>query len=463
MEHPLDGPRPNEFRNFSVASGLKFVKHIIQMKADVFAGASLYLPKLPETMDEISLPPGMIEGLILKFLNARGASVAQDIADELCLPYFNIVEPVIEDLRAMRLLEVTQGDMQAISYLLNITDAGRERARHFTSQSAYVGPAPVPLASYYDAIKAQTIRNITVNHRKLQSAFNDLVFNESILHQIGPAVNSGQSIFLYGPPGNGKTSIAERIVQAFGGAVFIPYAIEVSGAVIRLFDEYNHELLTPDEDPRLMQAHDYRWRLIRRPIIVVGGELTLDSLDLIWNEESRFYEAPFQLKANCGAFMVDDFGRQRMDPKELLNRWIVPLEKKVDYLTLHTGVKIEVPFDQLIIFSTNLDPRDLVDEAFLRRIRYKIPINDPTEEQFRRIWAIMSNARNMPYTDEVVDYFVQKHMRPFGRPYRGCIPRDILELVSDSCRFRQSPLTITPELLDDAAQAYFVQLEQGVG
>ncbi|MGF1677747.1 MAG: ATP-binding protein [Candidatus Methylacidiphilales bacterium] len=430
------------------------------MKQDILAGASLFLPPEPDSLDSIDIDPNVIEGLVLKTLATRSSMAAGELAQYLCLPYFNIVEPVVENLRANRLIEVSRGDLQAISYVLSISDQGRARAMQYFEQSAYTGPAPVSIRSYTSSIHTQTIRNIQVNERKLYDAFQDLLFDRRILQQVGPAVNSGQSIFLYGPPGNGKTSISERIVKAFGGNIFIPYCIDVSGAIVRLFDDYNHHPVTdPTKDARLNQRYDARWRLISRPVIIVGGELTMSSLDLIWSEESRFYEAPFQMKANGGAFMIDDFGRQRMDPKELLNRWIVPLEKKVDYLTLHTGVKMEIPFDQLIIISTNLDPKDLVDEAFLRRIRYKIPINNPSEENFKGIWEIVSRAKGFPYSDEVVDYFVQKHMQPFGRPFRGCLPRDILELVGDSCRFQQVPLTITPELLDAAAEAYFVDLE----
>jgi hypothetical protein len=428
------------------------------LKQDVFAGAALFMPLEPESLDTLDVNPVLLEGLILKAISGRSVMVAGDIALELNLPYFNIIEPILEQLRETKLLEVVKGDLQAISYVLAITDAGRERANQYFEQSAYTGPAPVSINSYLAAVKAQSIRNIQVNQRKLTAAFNGLVFDEEILRQVGPATNSGQSIFLYGPPGNGKTTISERIVDAFGGSIFIPYCIEVNGAIIRLFDDYNHKVVSPEDDARLQQKYDQRWRLISRPVIVVGGELTLNSLDLIWNEESRFYEAPFQMKANGGCFMIDDFGRQRMNPKDLLNRWIVPLEKKVDYLTLHTGVKVQIPFDELLVISTNLDPRQLVDEAFLRRLRYKIPINNPSEENFKKIWQIVSKAKGVPYSDEVVDYFVAKHMRPKARPFRGCLPRDILDLVIDSCRYHQTPINISPQLLDDAAEAYFVDL-----
>ncbi|GAB4250851.1 MAG: hypothetical protein OHK005_17910 [Candidatus Methylacidiphilales bacterium] len=429
------------------------------MKPDIFAGAALFSVPEPNSLEDLDIEPMVVEGLVLKLLAARNSMVAGEIASELRLPYFNVVEPVLDMLRETRLIEVTRGDLQSISYIYAISSTGRERAQLFIEQSAYVGPAPVSLGSYIRAVRAQTIRNIQVNQKRLTAAFEGLIFDHSILTQIGPAANSGQSIFLYGPPGNGKTSISERIVEAFGGNIFIPHCVEVNGAIIRLYDEFNHRPVAPGEDVRLEQKFDQRWVLIKRPVIIVGGELTMTSLDLIWNSEARYYEAPFQMKANGGAFMIDDFGRQRMDPKELLNRWIVPLEKRVDFLTLHTGVKVEIPFDQLIVFSTNLDPKDLVDEAFLRRIRYKIPISNPSEANFKKIWEIMSRAKGIPYSEEVVDYFIRKHMKPARRPFRGCLPRDILDLVVDSCRYAQTPITITPKLLDEAAEAYFVRLE----
>jgi predicted ATPase with chaperone activity len=429
------------------------------MASDLFANASLYTPPEPEALDKLDISEHIIAGLILRLMHLNSSMVAHEIAIEVCLPFFNVVEPILNSLRDSRLIEITRGDMAAISYIYSITDAGRNRAMQYFEQTTYVGPAPVSVKTYVQIIAEQSLRNISVHAERLRDSFRGLVFDDKILDQIGPAVNSGRSIFLYGPPGNGKTSICERIVKSFGGSLFIPYAIEVNGAIIKVFDEYNHRPVAPKNDMRLQGKYDKRFRLIDRPVIIVGGELTMDTLDLIWNDEARFYEAPFQLKANGGALMVDDFGRQRIDPKTLLNRWIVPLEKQVDFLTLHTGTKIEVPFDELIVFSTNLNPRDLVDDAFLRRIRYKIPINDPSHENFRAIWRIMSELKGIPYADEIVDYFVEKHMRSNGRPLRGCLPRDILDNILDVCRYRQIEPTVTAEMLDDAAEAYFVKFD----
>jgi predicted ATPase with chaperone activity len=429
------------------------------MASDLFANASLYTPSEPEALGKLDINDHVIAGLVLRMMHINTSMVAHEIAAEICLPFFNIVEPVLNTLRDNRLIEITRGDMAAVSYVYSITDGGRARAMQYFEQTTYAGPAPISVESYVQLIAEQSLRHITVHAERLREAFRGLVFDEKILDQVGPAVNSGRSIFLYGPPGNGKTSICERIVKSFGGSIFIPYAIEVKGSIIKVFDEYNHKLVAPKDDMRLQGKYDRRLCLIERPVIIVGGELTMDSLDLIWNDESRFYEAPFQLKANGGALMVDDFGRQRIDPKTLLNRWIVPLEKQVDFLTLHTGTKIEVPFDELIVFSTNLNPRDLVDDAFLRRIRYKIPINDPSHENFRAIWRIVSEIKGVPYADEIVDYFVEKHMRTNGRPLRGCLPRDILDNILDVCRYRQIEPTVTAEMLDDAAESYFVKFD----
>lgn len=426
---------------------------------ELFSNASLYTPPEPSSLESLDINPAIVEGLILRLMHINSTMVAHEIATEVALPYYGIVEQILLQMRDIRLIEVTRGDLAAMSYVYSITDAGRARAMQYFEQTTYVGPAPVSLSTYMKAIQFQSLRNVTVNAERLQEAFTGLVFNDGILDQIGPAVNSGRSIFLYGPPGNGKTSICERIVQSFGGSIFIPYAIEIKGQIIKVFDEYNHTEIAADQDMRLQDKYDRRFRLIRRPIIIVGGELAMETLDLIWNNESRFYEAPLQLKANGGAFMIDDFGRQRIEPKTLLNRWIVPLEKRSDFLTLHTGTKVEVPFDELIVFSTNLNPKDLVDDAFLRRIRYKIPINDPTPDHFRAIWKIVSEAKSVPYADEVVDYFVEKHLRSHGRPLRGCLPRDILENIIDVCRYKGTEITVTAEMLDGAAQTYFVKFD----
>ncbi len=426
---------------------------------DLFANASLFTPTEPESREKMGIDEQVIEGLILRMLYLRTTVVAYEMVQELCVPFYGVLEPILTKLRDSRLIEIVRGDISANYYVYGMTEAGRTRAQQSMEQTTYIGPAPVSVDDYVKNVAQQSLRNVTVNADRLRQSFRGMVYDDLILESLGPAVNSGRSIFLYGPPGNGKTSICERMVESFGGAIFIPYAIEVKGSIIKVFDEYNHSQVFPESDMRLQGKYDRRYRLIKRPVIIVGGELTMESLDLIWNKEARFYEAPFQLKANGGAFMIDDFGRQRIEPKTLLNRWIVPLEKRRDFLTLHTGTKIEIPFDELIIFSTNLNPKDLVDEAFLRRIRYKIAINDPTYENFRTIWRIVSEKNGLPYMDEIVDYFVQNHLVSHKRPFRGCIPRDIIDNIIDMCRYRQIEPTITAQMLDDAANAYFARFE----
>jgi hypothetical protein len=421
--------------------------------------ATLFLPPEPTSLESLDINPIVVEGLIMRLMYARSVLQGHQIASEICLPFFGVLEPLIEALKTQKLLEVIKGERSSITYTYGITSMGRERAAQYFEQTTYIGPAPISLDSYRQAIHEQSIHRISVNAERLEEAFQGLVFDQEILQQIGPAVNSGRSIFLYGPPGNGKTSVCERIVSSLGGAIFIPFAIEAQGQIIKLYDEYNHQPVPPDQDMRLQSKYDLRYKLIRRPMIIVGGELTLSTLDLIWNPDARYYEAPLQMKSNGGAFMIDDFGRQRIEPKVLLNRWIVPLEKRVDYLTTHTGTKIDIPFDELIVFSTNLNPNDLVDEAFLRRIRYKIGIHNPSPENFCKIWEIVSKAKKIPYDLSVPEYFIQKHLVAKNRPLRGCLPRDIIDYIIDVCRFKQVEPSMSAELLDEAAAAYFVNFE----
>jgi hypothetical protein len=415
-------------------------------------------PPVPASLAQTGLSVDQVEQLLIKTLYG-GEATGLTVADRMRLP-FTMLEPLIERARNAQLVEV-RGSAGAGSstYRYALTDGGRDRARQYLEMSQYVGPAPVPLAAYVAQMRVLQDARGYIDHARLRQGFSHLIISDHVLEQLGPAVNAGKAVFLYGPPGNGKTVIAEGLGRALGGDMYMPHAIDVDGHVLTMFDPINHESLETDVEPSgviSIAPRDRRWVRIRRPVVMVGGELTLDQLDLTFNPMTKFYEAPIQLKANGGVFLVDDFGRQRIRPQELLNRWIVPLESRFDYLTLHTGKKFQVPFDVLTVFATNLDPASLADEAFMRRIPYKIPIVDPTTDEFAQIFDLNCKRRNLRFHQVMVAYLQRRHYAPAGRPLRSCHPRDLLDQVTALCRYRGIEPAITRELLDAACASYFV-------
>ena len=424
------------------------------------AGEGSFVPAAPKNIAETGLNMGLIGDLILKVLYYEGYMLATRLAEEVCLPFTGIVDETLEFLKRERLIEVkgTSGGLRESAYQYSITERGLERAQALLDRSQYVGAAPVPLEVYAKAVRAQSVRGVFVTPPMVREALAHLVLDDAIIDRVGPAVNAGQSLFLFGAPGNGKTSIAEAIGRIIlRGAIYIPRSIIVGGQIVQLYDIVSHRLAGDDNARNV----DPRWVRVHRPNIVVGGELTLETLDLVYNPTARFYEAPFQLKANGGMLLIDDFGRQLVRPSDLLNRWIIPLEKAVDYLTLHTGRKIEVPFDVLLIFSTNLAPQDLVDEAFLRRIRHKLEITDPNFEQYREIFRRVCQARGVPYEDSALAYLLQEHYIKQNNPLRACHPRDLIDQLIGIARFRGIQPRLTKELIDRAWEAYFVDLSGG--
>jgi hypothetical protein len=418
--------------------------------------------KVPASIEETGLAVDQVEQLLVKTLYG-GELTGLMLADRVRLP-FAILEALVERLRAERLVEVRGASgTSGASYRYALTDLGRDRARQYLDANQYVGPAPVPLASYVAYMRALQQGRGYIDRERLRNGFSHLVVDDAVLEQLGPAVNANKALFLYGSPGNGKTVIAEGLGKTIGGDMQMPFALDIDGHIITMYDPTTHQSLETDEPDAtsLIAAppRDRRWVRIKRPVVMVGGELTLEMLDLTFNSTAKFYEAPIQLKANGGVFLVDDFGRQRVRPQELLNRWIVPLESRADFLTLHTGKKFQVPFDVLIVFATNLDPKDLADEAFLRRIPYKIRITDPTVEQFTRIFELNCQKRQMPFHQVMVAYLQRRHYRPHGRSLRACHPRDLLDQVSAMCRYRGIEPTISRELLDAACAAYFVETD----
>ena len=350
-----------------------------------------FWPSVPHSLEDTGLSTTLVESLILKHLCIVGCNSGRGIAQHMCLP-FAALESLMTDLRTRQLITHI-GSAPLNDYRYVLAERGQQRADAYAAACGYVGPAPVPLMSYVLSVEAQTIRAETPRRQQLEAAFSDISVEPQLFGSLGPAVNSGAGLFLYGPPGNGKSTLAKRITKCFGQAIWIPQVIIEDNQLIKLYDAAYHQTAADDENDLVKTAeYDRRWIKVRRPTVIVGGELTMDSLEIRYDPTSKTSEAPIQLKSNCGCLLIDDFGRQRVEPLDLLNRWIVPLENRVDFLTLATGKKIQVPFEQLIIFSTNLEPSDLVDEAFLRRIPYKIEITDASEEEFHRLFQLYARS-----------------------------------------------------------------------
>jgi predicted ATPase with chaperone activity len=428
----------------------------------------LEAPTAPESLKEAGLTTGFVGDMILKTLYTFGGMLGLDLSKVLCLPFRIIEEPLIF-LKDEKCVEVAGGDLIGrISYRFNLTELGRRRAQDAMKQCAYVGPAPVPLEDYIEQTYRQAVTGIDCTPDTLRDSFGHLVITEDLLNAIGPAVVSGRSVFIYGPPGNGKTSVARAVgdfMNQSGGAIYVPFAFLAENSIVTVYDQAIHQT---DEDSandriedneatirRLMNTGtvDARWVRIRRPVIITGGELNLDMLDLRYNADANFYQAPLHVKANGGIFLIDDFGRQLCSPKELLNRWILPLEDRHDYLTISTGKKFEVPFEQLTIFSTNLDPRDLVDDAFLRRIRHKVSIQAPNREVYENIFSNMVRKLGMVHCPEAVDYLYERYYNQTRSP-RASDCRDLLETVQSICRYRKQPVQLTRDLMIEASASF---------
>jgi hypothetical protein len=422
-------------------------------------------PPEPETLEQTGLAESTVEQLIIKILYFRGDLYGQDLSNAIGLK-FSVIQEQIETLKLRHLVQVKKSlGMGSVGSLFELTESGRARAREHLESNQYSGPAPVPLEQYAAMVRQQRPREGWLTKEALAKAFKGMVLTERILSQIGPAVSSANSLLLYGKPGDGKTFLIESLANLETAPIFLPYAIECQGNIVQLYDPIYHQRLDTDEETPVLaismeRSYDRRWAKCKRPFIVSGGELALEMLDLRYNETSKVYEAPFQLKANNGMYLIDDFGRQRATPAEVLNRWIVPMERRVDYLSFLTGGKMTAPFETFLVFSTNLNPADLGDEAFLRRIQYKMLLKGPAENEFIRIFESFCTARKIPFTREMITRFIDRHYRRSGKVFRRCHPRDVLSHALNLIHFEKLPFGITDEILDRAFESCFLQEEQ---
>lgn len=421
---------------------------------DLFMSEETFRPTEPATIEETGLGEEFVEQLICKYLAVFGTCNGRAVADAICLP-FRVVEPLLSTLRTNQIV-VHAGAASFNDYYYSLTSHGRSRAMSFMEACAYVGPAPVPLKDYVTSVEAQSITAEAPGPDRLAAAVQDISVDPALFENLGPAINSGAGMFLYGAPGNGKSTLAKRITMCFGQEIWIPHAIVEDGQVIKFYDSAYHKSESAKKSSIFKGSeYDRRWLKISRPTVVVGGELTMDNLELRHDARGNINEAPLQMKSNCGCLLIDDFGRQRIEPTQLLNRWIVPLEMRHDFLTLPTGKKLQVPFDQLVIFSTNLEPRELVDEAFLRRIPFKIEIGNPTEEEFHELFALYCRTFGCEYHRDVIEDLLDRHYRPTGRQPRRCHPRDLLLQIRSYCNYTRRPLEMCRDHLDRAVRAYF--------
>lgn len=423
----------------------------------------IFVPPVPESLDDLGLPASTVEQLILKTLYFRGDTPGRVLASALGVN-FSLIEPLMDNLKRQHLLMVKSSlGMGSVSAIFTLTENARNMTREYLESNQYAGRIPVPLDQYTVGVKMQRPKGDWLTKEMLRKAYRHMVVSEHILAQIGPAVNAGKSFLIYGQPGNGKTFIAEALFNVESDPIYVPYAIEYQGQIIQIFDPIYHQPL--DEDTGEVSAfhqersHDGRWFRTKRPFIVTGGELALDMLDLSYNPSSKIYDAPFQLKANNGIYLIDDFGRQRATPAEILNRWIVPMERRIDFLTFRTGGKAQVPFECFLVFSTNLRPQQLGDEAFLRRIQYKMFLRSPNEMEFMTILERFIQSQKIEYDRPVLEDFLDRHYRSTKKKLRRCHPRDVISHAIDLVRFERLPYRLTKDVLDRAFDMTFVSEE----
>jgi predicted ATPase with chaperone activity len=428
----------------------------------VVASPRAAIPRMPASLEEAGVSAALVHQIALKCLYYRGEITTRDLTAALGLK-FQLIRDILENFKADQYLEVKRstggGVLSDLSSILAITETGRERAKLYLDVNQYAGPVPVPLKDYTSQVMLQKRATGWLRFEALQQAYRSMVITPDILWQIGPAVNSGSSFLIYGKPGDGKTYLAESLAEIDPSPIFMPYSIEHMGSIIQIYDPLYHVPFDKSANPdleELQPACDGRWLRCRRPFIVSGGELTMEMLEMSYNPISKVYEAPLQTKANNGIYLVDDFGRQLANPTEVLNRWIVPMDRHQDYLRLQTGGKIIVPFETFLVFSTNLEPGQLGDEAFLRRLRYKLLMRGPDEEEYREIFRRCCVENDFSFEECAVERFIDKHYRRTNKPFRRCQPRDVIGHAVDLVEFSRGPRELTDDVLDHAFESCFV-------
>ena len=431
----------------------------VQREREAVQGSEHFIPIAPNSLEEAGLSESHVEQLVLKNLYFRGEVVGRDIAKSLGLR-FSVIEPIIDFLRRGRFVEIKRSSgYGTVSSSLVLSEEGRARSKEYLETNQLLGPAPVPLNQYVEAVREQRVKTGWATQPLLRAALKDMIISDDYLSKVGPAMNSFRSMLIYGKPGNGKTYLAQQLIHLEADAIYIPYVVEAEGQFIKVFDSLYHTKV--EEEPSVRQlteepAFDQRWAKCKRPFLTTGGELTLDMLDLMYVPSAKIYDAPYQMKANNGIYLIDDFGRQQVTPAELLNRWIYPLDGAVDYLRFRTGTKIQVPFECFLIFSSNLNPNELGDEAFLRRLEYKLFMRNPSTNEFISIFRKYCREISLECHDELIEYTVQKHYSESGRKFRRCHPRDVLRIALDLMNFKNLPHSLTKELIDEAYELKFV-------
>jgi predicted ATPase with chaperone activity len=451
---------PNSKLEQPASSELERLSQSLSSVPQEVSESASVVPAVPETLEDTGLTATFVQQLILKMFYARGDMLGRELSEALGIK-FSLIEKIIDVLKHQHFIEAKKSlGMGNSTVLFALGEGGKNFARECMESNQYAGPAPVPLAQYRELVRKQRRAEGWLTPEALKEAYRRMVVTPRILAQIGPAVSSGNSFLIYGQPGNGKTFLAEALMNVDDSCVYVPHALDCQGTIVQVFDPLYHQPVDDAEAQSVFTngpQYDRRWIKCRRPFIVTGGELTLEMLDLNFNSTSKVYDAPYQLKANNGIYLIDDFGRQQCTPAEVLNRWIVPMERRVDYLKFNSGGKITVPFEAFLIFSTNLNPEQLGDEAFLRRIQYKMLMRNPDEQEFASIFARFCESKNLPHHDGLIARFIDKHYRKARRPFRRCHPRDVLSHAIDLIHFEKLSFELTDDLVDRAFESCFLE------